>query len=277
MKMDQQSKVLAELTIGKMIFVAVMIAITWILLKLLRGFLEKFERHNPRLRFLVRQVEPPLRILIWFGGLLIAAEILAPSKEAFLGALASAALAIGLGLQDLIKNLIGGLVIVTDRPYQIGDRVKLGEAYGEVVQIGLRSTKILTADGVLATVPNSEVLTHLTFNASGGVAESMILADVSLPHEADPDQIIRIGREVAVCCLYTHLDRPIEVQIDDKGPGGRYMKLSIKAHVYDHRFEGAMQTDMLRRAKRELLACGVLRRLEGGGEGSPAKSLVAGS
>src|SRR5689334_19953785 len=147
MKLDAQSKVLAQLTLGKIIVVVALIAITWILLRLLRSFLDRFEHHNPRLRFLARQIEPPLRILIWFGGLFLAAEILAPSKEAFLGALASAALAIGLGLQDLIKNLIGGLVIVTDRPYQIGDRVKLGEAYGEVVQIGLRSTKVLTADG----------------------------------------------------------------------------------------------------------------------------------
>jgi small-conductance mechanosensitive channel len=259
MQIDSQSRVLAQLTIGKILFVGLLIFITWVFLKLLRSFRDKFESHNPRLRFLVRQIEPPLRILIWFGGLLIAAEILAPSKEAFLGALASAALAIGLGLQDLIKNLIGGLVIVTDRPYQIGDRVKLGAAYGEVVQIGLRSTKIRTGEGILATVPNSEVLTNLTFNSSGGVAESMISAEVSLPHSADPDQVIRIGREVAVSCPYTHLERPIEVELDDKGPGGRFMRLSIRAHVYDHRYESAMQTDMLRRAKHEFLACGVLK------------------
>jgi small-conductance mechanosensitive channel len=173
--------------------------------------------------------------------------------------LASAALAIGLGLQDLIKNLIGGLVIVTDRPYQIGDRVKLGAAYGEVTQIGLRSTKILTSDGILATVPNSEVLTSLTLNASGGVAESMISSDILLPHTADPDKVVQIGREVAVSCPFTHLDRPIEVALDDQGPGGRFMKLSIRAHVYDHRFETAMQTELLRRAKREFLAGGILR------------------
>lgn len=260
--MDKQSKVLAQLTISKILFVGLLIAATWILLKLLRSFLDRFERHNPRVRFLVRQIEPPLRILIWFGGLLLVAEIVAPSKEAFLAALTSAALAIGLGLQDLIKNLIGGLVIVTDRPYQIGDRVRVGEAYGEVVQIGLRSTKILTTDGTLATVPNSEILTNLTFNASGGVAESMISADVSLPHGADPDQLLRIGREVAVSCPYTHLGRQIEVELDDKGPGGRFMRLSIRAHVYDHRFENAMQTDMMRRAKREFLACGILKPAE---------------
>jgi hypothetical protein len=91
MQLSQPSKVLTQLTLGKVIFVAVLIAITWILLRLLRGLLDRLERYNPRMRFLVRQIEPPLRILIWFGGLLLAAEIIAPSKEAILAALTSAA------------------------------------------------------------------------------------------------------------------------------------------------------------------------------------------
>lgn len=262
--MNKESQLLAQLTFGKIIFAGLLIIVTWILLKLFRAFLDKLEHHNPRLRFLLRQIEPPLRIIIWFAGLLIAAEIVAPSREAFLAALTSAALAIGLGMQDLIKNLLGGLVIVTDRPFQIGDRIKLGEAYGEVVQIGLRSTRILTTDGVLATVPNAEVLTKLTFNSSGGVAESMTSADISLPHVADPDYVLQTAHEVAVACPYVHLGRPIHIDLDDKGPGGRFMKLSIRAHVYDHRYESAMQTDLLRRTKRQFLASGVLKGLEGG-------------
>jgi small-conductance mechanosensitive channel len=197
--------------------------------------------------------------MLWFGALLIAAQILAPSQDAFLAALGSAALAIGLGLQDLIKNLIGGLVVVADRPFQAGDRVRMGGAYGEVVQIGLRSTKILTDNGVLVTVPNSEVLTHVIFNSNAGVAECMVSVDLALPFGADPDQALRIGREVAVSCPYTHLGRPIDLELTDKGPSSRFMGLRVSAFVYDHRFEPAMQTDLLRRAKREFLACGVLR------------------
>jgi small-conductance mechanosensitive channel len=251
--MNDESKLLAQLTLGKIVFACVLVIATWILLKWLRGFLTRLEHHNPRLRFLFRQVEPPLRIIIWFGALFLAADIIAPSKEAFLAALASAAVAIGLGLQDLIKNLVGGLVIVTDRPYQTGDRIKVGDATGEVVQIGLRSTKLLNSDGALLTVPNAEVLNRVTFNSNAGVAESMVTADLALPRAIDPDQVIRLGREVAVSCPYTHLGRSIGVELDDKGLGQYFMKLSINAHVYDHRYSSAMQTDLLRRAKRQLL------------------------
>ena len=76
---------------------------------------------------------------------------------------------------------------------------------------------------------------------------------------ADPDQLIRIGREVAVSCPYTHLGRPIEFELNDKGPNSHFMKLTITAYVYDHRYEPAMHTDILRRVKREFLACGLLK------------------
>jgi small-conductance mechanosensitive channel len=258
--MGGQSSVVAQFTIGKVLFAGVLLAATWMVLRWLNGVLDRVSSQNVRLRFLLRQIEPPVRIVIWFGALLIAAQIVAPSKDAFLAALGSAALAIGLGLQDLIKNLIGGLVIVADRPYQVGDRIRMGEAYGEVVQVGLRSTKILTATGALVTVPNSEVMTHVIFNANAGVAESMVSVDVAIPDGSDPDQVIRIGREVAVSCPFTRLGRPIEVDLNDKGKDSRVMRLTIQAYVYDHRYEPAMHTDILRRAQRELLACGVLGR-----------------
>ena len=144
----ERERLLAQLSTGKVFFVALLIAATWLLLKWLRGFFAGLEARNPRLRFLARQVEPPVRILVWFGALLLATEVLAPSKDAFLAALGSAALAIGLGVQDLIKNLIGGLVIVADRPYQTGDLVRMGDAIGEVAGIGLRSTKTRHVTGL---------------------------------------------------------------------------------------------------------------------------------
>lgn len=259
-----ESNVLGYLSPGKVLFVAILVTAAWMLLKWMRGFLDGLEKHNPRLRFMLRQVEPPLRIAIWFIALLASAEILAPSKDAFLAALGSAALAIGLGLQDLIKNLIGGMVIVVDRPFQTGDRVKLGEAYGEVKQIGLRSTRVHTDKGMLVTIPNSDMLTKLIFNANAGVAESVVAAEMVLPHDADVDHAMRICREVAVCCPYTHLGRHIEVDLEEDTKRSRMLTLTIRAYVYDHRFESTMKTDLLRRARHEFLAHGIVRTPEGG-------------
>jgi MscS family membrane protein len=257
----EQSSMLTHLSATKVLFVATLIAGTFVLLRWIKGFLDGLESGNPRLRFLLRQVEPPVRIAIWFAAILVSAEILAPSQNAFLAALGSAALAIGLGLQDLIKNLIGGLVVIVDRPFQTGDRVKIGEAYGEVKQIGLRSTRVLADNGMLISVPNSDVLNKLIFNANVGVAECVVSAEIILPPDADADIALHICHEIAVCCPYIHLGRHIEVELNEDSRHSRTI-LTVQAHVYDHRFAAAMKTDILRRSRRELLACGVLRQVD---------------
>ena len=99
-----------------------------------------------------------MRILLWFIAILLSFDLLAPTQETFFAAIGSVAIAIGLGAQDLIKNLIGGFVVLGDRPYQIGDRVRIGDADGEIVHIGLRSTKLITLDDTRITIPNAMIL-----------------------------------------------------------------------------------------------------------------------
>jgi small-conductance mechanosensitive channel len=256
--LQSETKLIAQLSFGRVLTALLIIAATWFFLKWIRGLFQRLETQNPRTRFLANQLEPPLRILLWFVALVFAIEVVAPSKDAFLAALGSAALAIGLGLQDLIKNLIGGLVIVADAPFQKGDRIKIGNAFGEVVHIGLRSTKLLTSDGILVAVPNSDILTQQTFNASGGVPESIVTTHINIPRGTDPDAVLRIAREVAVSCPYTHLGRPISVGFEDKASLHSFMNLIIDAYVYDHRYASAMQTDILRRAHQHLMSRGLL-------------------
>ncbi len=259
--MDSQAKLIAQLTIGKIVFAALLVCAAWVILKWLRRFFNGLGNRHPHIRFLIRQIEPPIRIILWFGVLFACVEVLAPSKDAVLAVLASAAVAIGLGLQDLIKNVVGGLVIVTDRPFQTGDRVRVDDAYGEVERIGLRSTNILASNGVLVTVPNAELVNSFVFNSNAGLPESLVSTQLTLPHGADPDLVIGIGREIAVACPYTHLGRAISIGIAESGPGN-HLKLTIDAYVYDHRYEPAMQTDIFRRANREFTACGLLKSFE---------------
>jgi hypothetical protein len=76
---------------------------------------------------------------------------------------------------------------------------------------------------------------------------------------------MRICHEIAVCCPYTHLGRHIEVELDEQIERSRVVKLTIHAYVYDHRFESAMKTDLLRRARREFLADGIQQAPQGVG------------
>src|SRR5204862_378542 len=76
-------------------------------------------------RFLLRVVESVLRIVLWLGVLTFALRLVAPSQYALLFAVGSAAVAVGLAARDLVRNWIGGLVIIAERPYEVGDRVTM--------------------------------------------------------------------------------------------------------------------------------------------------------
>lgn len=235
----------------------------WLLIRTLSKSMEALARRGTRARFFVKFLEPAIRIGIWFIALLLCLNLLAPSRETFLAGIASMGIAIGLGAQDLIKNFVGGLVVVGDRPYQLGDRVRVGDAYGEISTIGLRSTKLITPGDTLVTIPNSQIMSERVFNANSGVPDCQVATDLYLPPDAAPELAEKIGYEAAVCSPFLLSRKPIVVLTTHGFDRQPYLLLRIKCYVYDHRFEPQIQSDITARASRELLRRGILQRWPG--------------
>lgn len=83
-----------------------------------------------------------------------------------LASLGLAGFAIGFAAKDTISNILAGFFILIDRPFKIGDRVDLGGTYGDVVDIGLRTTKVKTLDFQIVIVPNSTIVSSNVINHS---------------------------------------------------------------------------------------------------------------
>ena len=184
-------------------------------------------------------------------------SILTPSRETLLAVLASIGLALGLGAQDLVKSVIGGLVILVDRPFQLGDRVKIGDAYGEIDHIGLRSTKMMTFDDTHVTIPNSAVLNDMAWNSNSGVPHQQAVTDLFLPHDTDPSIAREVAYEAVYSSPYLMLEKPVQVLVQDKWEEGPYLQVRIRAYVYDHRYEQKFQSDVTLRAKEAFFARGM--------------------
>jgi MscS family membrane protein len=99
-----------------------------------------------------------LRITIVILVLVQIAQILSDKPiTSIIAGLGIGSLAIALAAQDSLKNFFGSLIIFTDKPFELGDRIVVDGFDGPVEDVGLRSTKIRTLDGHLVTIPNGEL------------------------------------------------------------------------------------------------------------------------
>ncbi len=107
-------------------------------------------------------------------------------------------LAIGFAAKDTLANLFAGVFILADAPYKLGDYIVIqsGER-GKVVEIGMRSTRILTRDDIEIVVPNSSIANGKIINESGPVFKRRIRIQVGVSYDSDIDLVERVLLEVA--------------------------------------------------------------------------------
>jgi small-conductance mechanosensitive channel len=104
---------------------------------------------------------------------------------------------VGFGLQNIINNFVSGLIILAERPITIGDRIEVGSVVGQVTQISLRSTTVVTNDNISIIVPNSDLISHAVTNWSHGDPRVRIRLAVGVAYATDPEKLRRLLLEVA--------------------------------------------------------------------------------
>jgi len=105
-----------------------------------------------------------MTLLVVWGAYLVAGAQIAP----IVGALGVLGLAVGLAAQDTFSNFIAGIILLMDRPFEIGDWVHVGEAFGQVDGLTLRTTRLRTPDNELVAIPNAVVAGGEIKNLSAG-------------------------------------------------------------------------------------------------------------
>lgn len=104
--------------------------------------------------------------LIWGLGVLFIISNLGYDISTLIAGLGIGGVAIALALKDLLSNMFGGVTVITDRPFKVGDRIRVEGIDGKVEELGMRSTKIRSFDGTLYIVPNSKVTDSIIENVS---------------------------------------------------------------------------------------------------------------
>ena len=246
----------------KIIGSLLVLLVGFFLLKILTRILQYLAEKSTRYRISYKGTIPIVRLLGWSIIIyIVIAVIIKLPFETVIAISASLAIAIGLAAQDLVKNIIGGIMILFDRPFQVGDKIQVGNNYGEVIAIGLRSTKIVTGDDSTVSIPNSEIMNQSVSNANSGEPNCQVVAEIYLPIDVDTIAVRDIAMEVARISKYVYLNKPITVLFFNEVKERRsYLKMRLKAYVMDIRYEFAFKSEMTELIIKELLNDGVLKK-----------------
>jgi small-conductance mechanosensitive channel len=242
----------------------VFIIIGYYFIKLLITILNLFAERSARFRITIKSIIPIIRIVIWTLVIFVIIKgIFNPPMETVIAVSASIGIAVGLAASDLVKNAFGGITILFDRPFQVGDKINVGNYYGEVLEIGLRITKLVTADDSIVSVPNAELMNNSISNSNSGELNCQVVAEIYLPIDVDTSKARKIALEAAQVSKFVYLKKPIVVLFFNEMKERRsYLKMRLKAYVMDIRYEFQFKSDMTEIVIRELLKQEVIKKDE---------------
>jgi len=188
---------------------------------------------------------------IWVVGIIVALNNAGYDVAALLAGLGVGGLALAIAAQDTVANIFGGATIFADRPFVIGDRVRVGGYDGVIREIGIRSSRLETRDGAMVTMPNSKFAASAVENVSAGAGRRIVLK-LGLTYDTTPEQMetaMDILRQIAA----EHEDVGDDVKVSFSSWGDFAMGIRFAFFVLiDRNFrraENAVNMEILRRFK----------------------------
>jgi len=150
---------------------------------------------------------------------------------------------IGFGLQEIVKNFISGLILLTERPVKVGDLVSISGIEGDIRRINVRATEIQLSDKSTVIVPNSQLISQNVRNATMGNAQGVATITLTFPLDIDPQQVRQLLLEV-----YNENERILETpepSVTFKDLTSTGIVLSVTGNVASPRQVGGAKSDLL--------------------------------
>ncbi|WP_106831983.1 mechanosensitive ion channel family protein [Parabacteroides pacaensis] len=170
--------------------ILIVLNITWIFARLFGGLLQIYWNHRPdgQDNKMLPVVKRTILILLWVMGLVMALSNIGVNISALLGTLGIGGIAFALAAQDTVKNVFGAFTIFTDKPFEIGDIIRVNDFEGTVVDVGIRSTKVMDYDKRIITFPNYKVTDASIINISSEPMRRVVVK-LGLTYDTVPEKM----------------------------------------------------------------------------------------
>lgn len=137
-----------------------------------------------------------VRLSIWIVGFLIAIAASGVPIDKITIIIGALGVGIGFGLQNIVNNVVSGLVMVFEKPIQVGDLIEVGNKTGTVRSMGIRASKILTFEGSEVIVPNGDLLSQNLINWTLSNTNKRICLEVGVAYGSDIEEVKTIFNNI---------------------------------------------------------------------------------
>ena len=231
---------------------AIPIALAWIvgafvLMRFLRRVLRSLSEKMATHRLTIKQLDTLLSFGIYLAAFILAlSSLFTLSSEALFALSGTIAVTVGLALKDVAASFMAGVSILVTKPFQVGDRVTFGGFYGEVVEIGLRTVRLVTLDDNLVSIPTNKFLTEPVASANAGALDCMVVMSFYVSPNADHSRAQEMLEDAVLASKYLYLGKPMSILVTNKltEQGIVVIELVAKAYVYDARLERSFASDV---------------------------------
>ncbi len=231
--------------IARVVSIGLALLTAAILSRLLELLLPREFRRTSRLVWLHRWL-PVIRLALWTVALGFAAySLLSANPIEALVVAVPLGLGLGLASQDLIRNVIAGVILAVDRDFQVGDVIQIESHEGEVRKIGMRSVALATTSGHIVEIPNVHFLTHASSNVTPNTKDAQVTITLQIPQEIPITQARSIAYNAAAVSRFASPRRPPAVFLDTDLSAPLHARLQIRGFVFDPTYEDHYRSDVL--------------------------------
>ena len=157
--------------------ILIVLDITWFFGRLFSSLLQVYwgKQSNGQANKMMPIIKRTILVIVWLIGIVMALSNVGVNISALLGTLGIGGIAFALAAQDTVKNVFGAFTILTDKPFSIGDTIRVDSYKGTVVDVGVRSTKIMNYDKRIITFPNYKITDTSIVNISSEPMRRVVL------------------------------------------------------------------------------------------------------
>ena len=183
--------------------------------------------------------------LVLFGGAIVLSQVWNVELGGLVTALGLGSFVLGLALQDTLGNLFSGIALVYEKPFAVGDWIKVEEDYGEVIEMNWRAVRIRTREGQLIVIPHLMIGQGVIINFSKPTRVHVIKLNVSFSYNDPPNKVKEALKET---CLNTpdilHIPEP-EIKVNEYGNSS--IIYEVEFAIADFQFHEEITDDFMTR------------------------------